>query len=258
MPLQKFIKFFQQDTQAWNGIDPPEDIFFKFPITLINKPFYLRRVRIKINWTDNSRINTNPTDPDNPFQKWFFGNTLSWVLYKDSITSPQLFKFPSTTSETEFFPYSSTTELIDYGLLTVSKGPDVPMTIEEEYTLSFPENWFPCPNYSTEGDSASGNFPLTDGTGSAFSWSTTGFSIEAVDPSTPNPTTITIPDFHSYIPFNGGTTVDKYENCIDDLDILINGTQGELLFFTGSYHIPEADINTGQSVFATFEFFVQY
>jgi len=256
MPLQKIIRLFKGETQLDTGGDS-EDMFFKTVFSLYNKPFFIKRIKVKLIWKDNSRINSDTSDPDEPFQKWFQGNTLYWCLYKDTVTLPQEFKFPSVDTDTEFWPYNTTANLLEYGIQSVHKGPDVPAILANDFQLSFPENWFPVPNFSAEGHSIIGSVELAAGTGGPIELISDGFSIEAGQASTPNPTILTAQDFQTVVPFNGGTTIDTYECCSDDLTIAIDPKQDQLIF-VGAYERPGENINTGQDITATFEFIIQY
>jgi len=146
---------------------------------------------------------------------------------------------------------------LEYGIQSVHKGPDVPAILANDFQLSFPENWFPVPNFSAEGHSIIGSVELAAGTGGPIELISDGFSIEAGQASTPNPTILTAQDFQTVVPFNGGTTIDTYECCSDDLTIAIDPKQDQLIF-VGAYERPGENINTGQDITATFEFIIQY
>jgi hypothetical protein len=251
MPIQRFVMYVGGDTNTITSITPDFFTYIHEVLTLPNKPFILRKAIVKTHWFDYAQNNID-TNPGNTIGKFLYEATLSWVLYKEDFYTGGgfgAFKKPDVNLPgSPFWPYD-TSYLIDYGILVCHLGTTQPYTYVRNVTTQ--ENGIFLPNFvGTALPLAWNNAPPAPVVGTAGPFTLT--------PSTNIPAHNLTTTARDLVSFSGGTTYDKSESCIEDLDLSFDGSTQQRIIFVGTYAPIEFNVNIGKRFRATIELYLEF
>jgi len=250
MPIQRFIKNLGGVTILYTGVANSNQInnAFTFP----NNPGVLRKVVIKLHWLDRSDINIDNRTPVPICKKYFLGNQLKWVLYWEYVASPApSIKVPTLVGD-DFWPYAPQDRIIDYGIMFVCKGADMPSLSSAARNITTQENGIFLPTFNS--NAVIPTVPVVVPV--AAPAGTGAFGPMSLVPSSAIPAHNHITSYFDMFTFNGGSTREYYEKEIDYLNIPLQG--GTYFVQFASVYPAFSNVNTGQGLLGTVEFFIEY